>query len=95
MQADRHGVRVSTEGLRAFLTDDRLIRDGDFKFREGLPCKKCGWDVGAVMALHCNRKRPECLDVSQCACLSESFRERVRNATSSRARGAQQLRVRS
>lgn len=79
VRATRYGALVSTPRLRAFLTDDRMVREG--RTRKGRPCDKCrsdsSWAATPPLALHCNGKLVACLDLSGCTCLSRGLRERI------------------
>ena len=75
MRARRHGVLVRAPSLTLFITNDTMVRDGEFQDRKGKPCGTCDdWDPVSTLALHCNRKLPECLNISQCTCLHGPLR---------------------
>ena len=77
MRAERHGVVASTDTLTLFLTNDTMLRDGEYHGRKGRPCDTCDdWEPGRrTLALHCNRKLAECLDLRRCRCLQHWWNE--------------------
>ena len=75
-RATRSGIEISTPRLKVLLTTERMVISAGS--RDGRPCDNCdGW-ANEALALHCNGKRPECLDLTSCACLGNELREAMR-----------------
>ena len=72
-----YGTLVKSPMLNVLLTDGRGVWDG--YGANGLPCSRCSdWDTRTTMAVHCLAKESACLDLSNCSCLDEGLRARLR-----------------